>query len=147
MYDLWNQKEHKKRCIFFYKERKRMQRTPRSFIKNRKERKNAAFFWKECMPISQPWSLVRFDSQYSLPSLRPSSFRNLSFILLLKSPSSNFFFSSASSLVFFFFNHYTVYLHFETLLTKIKSSLSFLIPPFHSESLLYKYIIYSSLSL
>ena len=35
---------------FFYKERKRTQRTKRSFIKNAKERKNIAFFWKERMP-------------------------------------------------------------------------------------------------
>ena len=38
-------------AVFFYKERKRTQRTPRSFIKNAKERKNVAFFWKERMPF------------------------------------------------------------------------------------------------
>ena len=32
-----------------------MQRTPRSFIKNGKERKNAAFFWKELMPNRVQW--------------------------------------------------------------------------------------------
>ena len=35
---------------FFYKEPKRTQRSFRSFIKNGKERKNVAFFWKERIP-------------------------------------------------------------------------------------------------
>ena len=38
-----------------------MQRTPRSFIKNGKERKNVAFFWKERMPNPAknewPWAI------------------------------------------------------------------------------------------
>ena len=39
-----------KNNAFFYKEWNRMQRTPHSFIKNGKECKNVAFFWKERMP-------------------------------------------------------------------------------------------------
>ena len=35
---------------FFYKEWKRRQKTFRSFINDRKERKNVAFFFKERMP-------------------------------------------------------------------------------------------------
>ena len=43
-------KKNAKNAAFIYKERKRTQRTPRSFIKKGKERKNVAFFWKERMP-------------------------------------------------------------------------------------------------
>ena len=39
-----------KNAAFFYKEHKRTQRTPHSFKKNTKERKNVAFFWKERLP-------------------------------------------------------------------------------------------------
>ena len=39
-----------KNAAFFYKEHKRTQRTKHSFIKNVKELKNVAFFWKELMP-------------------------------------------------------------------------------------------------
>ena len=35
-------------AAFFYKERKRMQRKPRSFIKNVKERKERRVHYKEC---------------------------------------------------------------------------------------------------
>ena len=38
------------RFASFYKECKRTQRMPSSFIKNVKEHKNIAFFWKELMP-------------------------------------------------------------------------------------------------
>ena len=44
-----------KNATFFYKERKRMQRMPNSFIKNAKECKNVAFFWKEHMPNPDIW--------------------------------------------------------------------------------------------
>ena len=36
--------------MFFYKERKRAQRTKHSSIKSAKKRKKIAFFWKERMP-------------------------------------------------------------------------------------------------
>ena len=36
--------------MFFYKERKRTQRTKHSSIKSAKKRKKIAFFWKERMP-------------------------------------------------------------------------------------------------
>ena len=39
--------ETKKNAAFFYKDRKRMQRTFRSFIKNGKEQKNVPFFYKK----------------------------------------------------------------------------------------------------
>ena len=42
-----------KNVPFFHKERKRMQKTFCSFIKNGKERKNVALFWKERMPNSE----------------------------------------------------------------------------------------------
>ena len=44
-----------KNVPFFYKERKKPQRTPHSYIKNGKERKNVAFFQKNGCPTLQPF--------------------------------------------------------------------------------------------
>ena len=42
--------KERKNVPFFYKERKRTQKTLHSFLKNGKERKNVAFFWKKRVP-------------------------------------------------------------------------------------------------
>ena len=58
-----------KNAAFFYKECKRMQRTPRSFIKNAKERKNVAFFWKEHLP-----NPGRFERQGWIQTFLPNKY-------------------------------------------------------------------------